>query len=112
MKKNCILVVEDEQKLLRIMEDFLNLQGYEVLKAKDGREALKCFYDNKSRIDMILLDVMLPELSGYFVLKEIRKISDVPVIMLTARSSVEDQMCGFEKGADDYIVKPLSLIHI
>lgn len=109
MKKNCILVVEDEQKLLRIMEDFLNLQGYEVLKAKDGQEALKCFYDNKSRIDMILLDVMLPELSGYFVLKEIRKISDVPVIMLTARSSVEDQMCGFEKGADDYIVKPYTL---
>ncbi len=109
MKKNCILVVEDELKLLRIMEDFLSLQGYEVLKAEDGQEALNRFYENKSRIDMILLDVMLPEISGYMVLKEIRKTSDVPVIMLTARSSVEDQMCGFEKGADDYIVKPYTL---
>lgn len=109
MKKNQILVVEDEQKLLRTMEDFLLLQGYEVLKAEDGQEALRVFYKYKSSIDMILLDVMLPEISGYVVLKEIRKSSDVPVILVTARSSVEDQMCGFEKGADDFIVKPYTL---
>ena len=109
MKKNRILVVEDEQKLLRTMEDFLMLQGYKVLKAEDGKEALAVFYENKSTIDLILLDVMLPEISGYVVLKEIRKMSDVPIILLTARSSVEDQMCGFEKGADDFIVKPYTL---
>lgn len=109
MKINRILVVEDEKKLLRTMEDFLKLQGYEAVKAESGEEALRVFYEQRSSIDLILLDVMLPEMNGYAVLKEIRKLSDVPVIMVTARSSIEDQMSGFEKGADDYIVKPYTL---
>lgn len=109
MKKICILVVEDEQKLARTMEDFLRIQGYETCIASDGRQALQMFYENKTGIDLILLDIMLPEMDGYEVLREIRRISDVPVIMLTARSSVIDQMSGFEKGADDYITKPYTL---
>lgn len=109
MRKNRILIVEDEQKLARTMEDFLRFQGFDTMCARTGPEALKIFYENQSRIDLILLDVMLPEMDGYEVLKEIRKILDVPVILMTARSSVEDQMNGFEKGADDYITKPYTL---
>lgn len=109
MKKNRILIVEDEEKLARTMGDYLRLQGYETMWAQDGQEALGMFYENQSRIDLILLDVMLPVMDGYEVLKEIRKILDVPVILMTARSSVEDQMAGFEKGADDYITKPYTL---
>ena len=109
MKKNWILVVEDEQKLARTMEDFLKLQGYEVVCAGSGEEALRIFYGNKYKVDLILLDVMLSGVNGYEVLREVRSVSDVPVIMLTARSSVADQMSGFEKGADDYITKPYTL---
>ncbi len=109
MKKNRILVVEDERKLARTMEDFLKLQGYDVVCAKDGENALKIFYADRPQVDLVLLDVMLPGISGHEVLREIRGSSDVPVILLTARSSVEDQMSGFEKGADDYITKPYTL---
>ncbi len=109
MKKIRILVVEDEEKLARTMADFLRLQGYEVECASDGESALQLFYDQRGRIDLILLDVMMPGMSGYEVLRELRLTSDVPVILLTARSSVEDQMSGFEKGADDYITKPYTL---
>ncbi len=109
MKKNRILIVEDEQKLSRIMEDFLRIQGYEVERAQDGETALGIFYDEKKKLDLILLDLMLPGISGYEVLREIRETSGIPVILLTARSSVEDQMDGFEYGADDYIVKPYTL---
>jgi DNA-binding response OmpR family regulator len=109
MKKNRIFIVEDEQKLARTMGDFLRLQGYDTMYAGDGQKALRLFYEHQSRIDLILLDVMLPGMDGYDVLREIRRSSDVPVIMMTARSSVEDQMAGFEKGADDYITKPYTL---
>ncbi len=109
MRKNRILIVEDEEKLGKTMVDYLRLQGYETLWAKDGQEALALFYRNQTRIDLILLDLMLPEMDGYEVLREIRRILDVPVILMTARSSVEDQMAGFEKGADDYITKPYTL---
>lgn len=109
MKKNRILIVEDEQKLARTMGDFLKFQGYEVSFAPDGREALRVFYEERKLLDLILLDIMMPDISGYEVLKEIRKTSNIPVIMLTARSSIEDQMSGFEKGADDYITKPYTL---
>ena len=109
MRKNLIMIVEDEQKLARTMNDYLGLKGYDTICAADGQEALRLFYDNQKRVDLILLDVMLPGMDGYEVLKEIRRSFDVPVIMMTARSSVEDQMSGFEKGADDYITKPYTL---
>ncbi len=109
MKKNRILIVEDEQKLSRTMGDFLRFQGYDVCCAANGREALTTFYNERKSLDLILLDIMMPDISGYEVLKEIRTTSNIPVIMLTARSSVEDQMSGFVKGADDYITKPYTL---
>ena len=109
MNNITILVVEDEPKLLKTMEDFLTIQEYSVKKAVTGNEALDLFRENKHEISLILLDLMLPDISGYTVLKEIRKISEVPVIILSARSAVADQMSGFEKGADDYITKPFTL---
>lgn len=104
-----LLVVEDEKKLLRTLSDFLKLQGYQVLQALDGQEALELFYDKGNQIDLILLDIMLPRVGGNEVLAEIRKSSQIPVIMLTANSSVEGQLHSFSKGADDYIVKPYTL---
>lgn len=109
MKKNCIMIVEDEQKLARTMSDYLKIQGNDVICALDGNEAVYLFCQYSRDIDLVLLDVMLPDIDGYEVLGEIRKISDVPVIMVTARSTVEDQMVGFERGADDYITKPYTL---
>lgn len=104
-----LLVVEDEEKLLRTLSDFLTMQGYEVLQASDGQKALEIFYDNMNKIDLILLDILLPQINGNEVLKEIRKNSQMPVIMLTANSSVEKQLHSFSQGADDYIVKPYTL---
>ena len=109
MKKLEILVVEDEPKLAQTISDFLTIQNYDVEKKLTGSSAMEYFRENKQRVDLILLDLMLPDISGYTVLKEIRKISDVPVIILSARSAVADQMSGFEKGADDYITKPFAL---
>lgn len=109
MNKIKILIVEDEPKLLKTLEDFLGFQDYLSEKALTGNEAVAVFKEKKNEIDLVLLDLMLPDISGYTVLKEIRKISEVPVIILSARSAVADQMSGFEKGADDYITKPFSL---
>lgn len=109
MKKLEILVVEDEPKLAQTISDFLRIQNYEVETKLNGNDTLEYFRQNKQMVDLILLDLMLPDISGYAVLKEIRKISEVPVIILSARSAVADQMSGFEKGADDYITKPFSL---
>ena len=109
MNKIKILIVEDEPKLLKTLEDFLGFQDYLTEKAMTGNDAVAIFKEKKNEIDLVLLDLMLPDISGYTVLKEIRKISEVPVIILSARSAVADQMSGFEKGADDYITKPFSL---
>lgn len=109
MNKIKILIVEDEPKLLKTLEDFLGFQDYSIEKAMTGNDAVRIFKEKKKEINLILLDLMLPDISGYTVLKEIRKISEVPVIILSARSAVADQMSGFEKGADDYITKPFSL---
>lgn len=109
MKTIQILVVEDEEKLMRTLEDFLRHGGYQVLKAANGEEALRVFRENKAFVDLILLDLMLPEITGLSVLREIRKSSDVPVIILSAKSAVDDQIQGFEHGADDYITKPYTL---
>ena len=109
LNKIKILIVEDEPKLLKTLEDFLGFQDYLSEKAMTGNEAVAVFKEKKNEIDLVLLDLMLPDISGYTVLKEIRKISEVPVIILSARSAVADQMSGFEKGADDYITKPFSL---
>ena len=109
MKNIKIMIVEDEPKLLKTMTDFLTIQNYDIESAANGTDALVLFREKKQEIQLVLLDLMLPDISGYTVLKEIRNISDVPVIILSARSAVADQISGFEKGADDYITKPFSL---
>ncbi|MBQ4232566.1 MAG: response regulator transcription factor [Lachnospiraceae bacterium] len=107
-QKECILVVEDEGRIRRMLVDYLGIRDYHVIEAADGEEALNVFYENNQYIDLILLDIMLPKLDGYQVLKEIRDMSDVPVIMLTAKDGEHDQLEGFRLGVDDYILKPFS----
>ncbi|MCR4717779.1 MAG: response regulator transcription factor [Lachnospiraceae bacterium] len=107
-QKECILVVEDEGRIRRMLVDYLGIRDYYVLEAADGEEALNVFYENNQYIDLILLDIMLPKLDGYQVLKEIRAMSEVAVIMLTAKDGEHDQLEGFRLGVDDYILKPFS----
>ena len=101
-----ILVVEDEMKIARFIELELMHEGYEIIKAFDGREGLDIA--EKENVDLILLDIMLPKLNGLEVLRRIRKFSDVPVIMLTARDAVMDKVSGLDAGADVYITKPFA----
>ena len=107
MSKNKILVVDDESRMRKLVRDFLVKEDYEVLEAADGEEALDVFYAHRD-LDLILLDVMMPKLDGFEVLKEIRQTSKVPVIMLTAKGSEEDELQGFSLGVDEYISKPFS----
>ena len=106
--RNLILIVEDDEKLRQILEDFLTANHFAVLTAVDGEQALTLYYANNHLIDLILLDGMLPGMDGFEVLKTIRQYSDVPIIMLTAKGEVEDRIIGLELGADDYLVKPFS----
>ncbi len=109
MKTTTVLIVEDERKLLQTLADFLRLNGYKTYTAGDGLEGIRAFREHREEIDCVLLDVMLPFADGNEVLKQIRLSSNVPVIMLTAKEEVEDQVESFSHGADDYIVKPYSL---
>ena len=102
-----ILVVDDESRMRKLVGDFLNKAGYEVLEAENGEKGLDLFYSNKE-IALIILDVMMPVMDGWEVCREIRKESHVPIIMLTARSSEKDELLGFELGVDEYISKPFS----
>ena len=102
-----ILIVEDEEKLARMVELELNYEGYEVSKAFDGRSGLEQALTGN--FDLILLDIMLPALNGMEVLRRLRKESNVPVIMLTARDTVMDKVAGLDTGADDYITKPFAI---
>lgn len=109
MEKITVLVVEDEMKLLKTLSDFLTINKYTVYQASDGLNAIQEFNAHQEEIDIILLDVMLPFMDGYEVLKQIRLSSNVLVIMLTAKEEVDDQLKGFSCGADDYIIKPYTL---
>lgn len=102
-----ILIVEDEDKLARFIELELEHEGYQVSKALDGREGLASF--EAGSFDLILLDIMLPALSGIEVLRRIRQASEIPVILLTARDAVVDKVTGLDGGADDYITKPFAI---
>ena len=102
-----ILIADDEARMRKLVRDFLTRAGYEVLEAADGEEAVDLFYSNKD-IVLLILDVMMPRLDGYGVTKEIRKVSRVPIIMLTAKSEEQDELQGFELGVDDYVRKPFS----
>lgn len=103
-----VLVVDDESRMRKLIRDFLAQKGYSILEAQDGEEALKVFEENKNKIDIILLDVMMPKLDGWSVLRQIRQTSTVPIIMLTARGEEQDELFGFELGVDEYISKPFS----
>ena len=107
MDKLKILVVDDESRMRKLVKDFLVKAGYEILEAGDGEQAIDIFMANKD-IALILLDVMMPKMDGFATCKEIRKYSDVPIIMLTAKSDEKDELLGFELGVDEYISKPFS----
>ena len=104
MKK--ILIVDDEAMIREVLREYASYEGMEADEAENGRDAVKMCRDND--YDLIIMDVMMPKLDGYSAVKEIRKIKDVPVIMLSARGEEYDKLFGFEIGADDYVVKPFS----
>ena len=107
MDKVKILVVDDESRMRKLVRDFLEREGYTVLEAGDGMEAMEIFYEEKD-IALIILDVMMPRMDGWQTCREIRESSQVPIIMLTARSEEHDELQGFNLGVDEYISKPFS----
>ncbi len=108
MEGTYILVVDDESRMRKLLNDFLVAKGYHILEAEDGEKAIEVFEENKNKIKLILLDVMMPKLDGWSVLRKIRQDSNIPVIMLTARGEEQDELFGFELGVDEYISKPFS----
>ena len=103
-----VLIVDDESRMRKLIKDFLVKKEFKILEAVDGEDALKVFEENKEKINLILLDVMMPKLDGWSVLRQIRQKSNVPIIMLTARGEEQDELFGFELGVDEYISKPFS----
>ena len=103
-----ILIVDDESRMRKLIKDFLIKKEYKILEAQDGEDALKVFEQNSEKINLILLDIMMPKLDGWSVLRQIRQNSTVPIIMLTARGEEQDELFGFELGVDEYISKPFS----
>lgn len=107
MERLKILVVDDESRMRKLVRDFLVRNNYEVIEAENGAKAVDIFFEQKD-IALILLDVMMPQMDGWQVCREIREYSKVPIIMLTARSDEKDELQGFQLGVDEYIVKPFS----
>ena len=102
-----VLVVDDEARMRKLVKDFLTIKGFQVIEAENGEEAVEVFFEQKD-IALILLDVMMPKMDGWEVCKTIRQYSQVPIIMLTARSEERDELQGFNLGVDEYISKPFS----
>ena len=104
-----VLVVDDESRMRKLIKDFLVQKDYNILEAEDGEKALKLYEENKEKINLILLDVMMPKLDGWSVLRQIRQSNKaLPIVMLTARAEEQDELFGFELGVDEYISKPFS----
>lgn len=104
-----VLVVDDEARMRKLIKDFLVKKDYKILEAEDGEKALNVYNENKNKINLILLDVMMPKLDGWSVLRQIREDNkELPIIMLTARAEEQDELFGFELGVDEYISKPFS----
>ncbi|MCY6355139.1 response regulator transcription factor [Clostridium sp. ZS2-4] len=101
-----ILIVEDEKRMRKLLKDYFIKSGYKIYEAENGINALEVFKNN--RVDLVILDIMMPYMDGWTVCKNIRKNSDVPIIILTARSDEDDKLLGYELGADDYVTKPFS----
>lgn len=108
MKNTYVLIVDDEFRIRKLLAEFLTREGYKVLEAEDGEEALDILFESGKKVDMVILDVMMPKYDGWFVLERIREYMTIPVVMLTARSDEYDQLKGFKLGADDYVTKPFS----
>ncbi len=106
MKKK-ILIADDESRIRILVTDFLESEGYEVISASDGKQALDLFYENED-CKLMILDVMMPYYDGFQIVKEIRSLTKIPILMLTARTSDYDELQGFHLGVDDYIRKPFS----
>ncbi len=102
-----ILVVDDEQRMRKLVRDFLVKKGFQVLEASNGEEAIDVFFSEKN-IELVILDIMMPKMDGWAVCREIRQYSQVPIVMLTAKSGEKDELLGFELGVDEYISKPFS----
>lgn len=102
-----VLMVDDEARMRKLVKDFLSIKGYRVIEAEDGEQAVDIFFKEKD-ISLVILDVMMPKMDGWEVCKTIRRYSQVPIIMLTARSEERDELLGFELGVDEYISKPFS----
>ncbi len=102
-----VLVVDDEARMRKLVKDFLTVKGFQVIEAENGEEAVDLFFEQKD-IALILLDVMMPKMDGWEVCKTVRQYSQVPIIMLTARSEERDELQGFKLGVDEYISKPFS----
>ena len=107
MEQLKILVVDDETRIRKLVKDFLRKKNYDVIEAADGEEALDIFYSDKS-LSLIICDIMMPKINGLEVVKEIRQVSDIPIIMLTAKGDESDELLGFDLGIDEYISKPFS----
>lgn len=107
MEQLKILMVDDEARMRKLVKDFLSIKGFTVIEASDGEEAVDVFFEQKD-IALIILDVMMPKMDGWETLKTIRKYSQVPIIMLTARGEERDELQGFDLGVDEYISKPFS----
>lgn len=103
-----ILVVDDESRIRKLLKDFLGKKGYTVLEAEDGKKAIDIFEQEETKLDLIILDVMMPNMDGWSTLRTLRQTSNIPVIMLTARGEEHDELFGFELGVDEYISKPFS----
>lgn len=103
-----ILVVDDESRIRKLLKDFLGQKRFTVIEAEDGKKATQIFEEQGKELDLILLDVMMPNMDGWSTLREIRSTSNIPVIMLTARGEEHDELFGFELGVDEYITKPFS----
>lgn len=109
MKKSVILIVEDEESLVSFIAEELKYENYEVLIAADGQEALTIFDVNEERVNLLLLDWMLPKVDGLTVARKIRRRSQVPILMMTARDQVVDKVSGLDAGVDDYLTKPFDI---
>ena len=107
MERFKILVVDDESRMRKLVKDFLCKKGYEVLEAANGEEAIDIFVEEND-VALLILDVMMPKMDGWQVCREIRKLSQVPIVMLTAKGDEKDELLGFELGVDEYITKPFS----
>ena len=109
MKTVTVLIADDEARIRGLLSQFFQKKlGYKVVEAEDGEEALQIFESGKPKINLVILDVMMPKLSGWQVLEKIKETSNVPVVMLTAKAEEESQLKGFKLGADDYVTKPFS----